>query len=727
MKRILILLACCFPLWVQAQQITEAQKQKALQTASQFCELLTKYCGGQRTLTTQIQALCSGADCSVYDDFLNNEETSLNTYLTAIQRKHPSKFVLQVSDPTLSNAQVYYEPEMSASTAWGSMGIGDMSVTTQIPQLGITKYTNAFVVFNITQVIPALQKTTERKLIYDTNAGKISAYITGSGTYLSYLNGLYSMSQKDYRKSITCFEQAASNKRAAFKSRCYFLAMTCSFYLGDTQSALRYSEMCGDPFYEYSLKAALAGMDGQLDGAFSYYSKCLQLIEASGNKYNAQTRGSVYMNMGILYAHSELSQRNNKESILYLKKAMENGEPTAGFFLYNFYACGIYGKDDLTPEEALQALQWSAEHGYPIARYTWAWECIFMNEEEAFKQFRELAGEGNPMAMSCLGALYLRHGDDAEGKEWLRKALSSRRLDNTVKEYHALLGESWPRSRADIQGVLDGTLPLPFIEGEPTQADVQPSTQPQANPALADSTFTDTQPQTPPSSSTSTSASTVTHTGGSSTPSYSYHSRRGGFNEAKDAYWGGLSVGYVQKSWVYEDENGSQNIGMFDDDKYVHGVQAGIRIDPQFNYGLGINTGLFYEYYTSKSDEQTDEYGTYHYRLEEHGLYMPIDFKFTMNFSEWFQLSLYGGIGLDYGVKGKIYGRADGETFGDEDLYGSDSDVKRFNASLEYGGAIRIKRLQLNFTLAKGLIKKTGEGYTVKQNKPFAITATVCF
>lgn len=75
------------PIFAVGQQPTSAQQQTALQCAKQFCDLLMRYSNGERTLNTQINALCSGADCSAFDDIKTNKEVTLRNYLMAIDRK----------------------------------------------------------------------------------------------------------------------------------------------------------------------------------------------------------------------------------------------------------------------------------------------------------------------------------------------------------------------------------------------------------------------------------------------------------------------------------------------------------------------------------------------------------------------------------------------------------------------------------------------------------------
>ena len=187
-----------------------------------------------------------------------------------------------------------------------------------------------------------------------------------------------------------------------------------------------------------------------------------------------------------------------------------------------------------------------------------------------------------------------------------------------------------------------------------------------------------------------------------------------------------LSAGYVQKYWSYDFDGVKEKVDVFGEDKFTHGIQVGIRVDPQFGYGFGINTGLYYEYYFDKSQDFYDSDIDYYLRSEEHSLYMPVHFKYSMNFSRWFQLALYGGVGLDCGLKGMIYARSYGETIYSQSLYDDDLDMKRFNASLEYGAAIRIRRVQFNFTMSNGLVNMAGgDGYKVKQGKTMNITMSV--
>ncbi len=199
------------------------------------------------------------------------------------------------------------------------------------------------------------------------------------------------------------------------------------------------------------------------------------------------------------------------------------------------------------------------------------------------------------------------------------------------------------------------------------------------------------------------------------------------FNRKKDDYVGGFSVGYFRKQWTYENNGKKEKLGIFDNKDYLQGVQAGLRIDPQFGWGIGMNSGVFYEFCWAKSETERDRYGVYHYTYNEHGLYVPVHLKYTMNFSEWFQLSFYGGAGLNYVFSGKVKLKDDYGTDYSEDVFDAD-DMKRFNVMLEYGASIRIKALQFDFTMSQGLTKwSDASDYKLKQGRPFSVAATICF
>lgn len=197
------------PIIAQAQisMVTESQKQEALQKVTDFCSLLTQWSNGQRTLDSQIYALCSGNDCSAFDDVTTMNETTLRNYLLGIQKKYPIELSLQVSNPSLSS--IVYQPIINFSL--NSETIGNGYVNAQVES-----YSNAFLVYNVNHTIMGTKDL--RKIIYDVKLSKITAYIKGDGTFVSILEGLTMFTRKDYQSAISKFEYAKSNKRASYNN-----------------------------------------------------------------------------------------------------------------------------------------------------------------------------------------------------------------------------------------------------------------------------------------------------------------------------------------------------------------------------------------------------------------------------------------------------------------------------------------------------------------------------
>lgn len=201
----------------------------------------------------------------------------------------------------------------------------------------------------------------------------------------------------------------------------------------------------------------------------------------------------------------------------------------------------------------------------------------------------------------------------------------------------------------------------------------------------------------------------------------------------------GVSMGYVSKQWKYKYTDGSKDKGSIFDDKPLNGFQAGIRWNPQFQHGFGLNTGLYYEYYEDKSELQSDKdswgWFNYYMKMYEHNLHFPIHAEYRMHFSEDIQVFLYGGISLDYALYCKFDYFEDGYTdpYGsiDEDIYATADmlpDVRRFNASWSFGGGVTYRAFQLNAGTRMGFMNMSGSSeYKVTQNNPFQITLSFMF
>ena len=208
------------------------------------------------------------------------------------------------------------------------------------------------------------------------------------------------------------------------------------------------------------------------------------------------------------------------------------------------------------------------------------------------------------------------------------------------------------------------------------------------------------------------------------------------FNSPRTKSFWGFVAGYTSKLWSKETPDGNvTNVGLFDS-SWLHGIQFGIRYNPLFKYGFGLNTGLYYEYYHYKSalieDFNAAEQYYYYNTLNEHAIRFPLHVEYRLNFAKSFQLFFYGGFTAEYAFLGNMSKTRQGEytPFEDnKDIYGSIiPSGERYNVAFSYGGGIRIGAIQFNVSTEKGLINVSpSKEYVLKQNKPLNIAMSIMF
>lgn len=716
MKKLLVLLLSCIPLFSTAQSLTTAQREKALQCATKFCDLLVRYSEGERTLNTQINAICSGADCSAFDDIKTDKEVTLRNYLLAIQQKYPKSLAMTISTPSLANSQTYIEPVFGGGREW------DINNQTESLSLTIKDINNFYVLFNVVQTYPTLGKTISKKIIYDVDKDKITAFITGDGTYMNFLNGLTAFADKDYRKAIGFFDKAAQSDRSSLKKGCLTFAMYSAIRLSDYQTALYYAKMLNNPLLEEYFECAYEIANDQYIQAYEHALKVEQLLGSTLDISDA-FKGQIYLMLGLCNSDIRWSKADLSKALKYylLADSLDNWQ--AGYEIFRIYS--IYNNRFTDVKTATKALIKSALAGYPLAFFPLANLTEKLksedSKEEAFKWYSKAAASGSYLGAANIGRHLIEKGEKKEGVEWLEATLEGTELDNEIAEFNLIFGENvaWPNSRSDVEVLLNKTIASTPSSGTPT-------------PNLANSN-TQSNNTTPSTSGNTGSTNSYISNSSSHNSNHTSYSNSGStsskkFNENKNPSQGGISFGYVEKEWKYSYDDYSENVNVFGEPGSTKGIQIGIRANPQFGYGFGLSTGLYYEYYFGKSlDTYSVDDIDYRFHIKEHCLYFPFHFKYNMNFSSWFQLSFYGGIGLDLGLKGKISAKSGKETLSSFSMYDKDLDMKRFNTSLEYGASVRFKYFQFDLSVGKGLINMSGnKDYTVKQNKILSLCLTIC-
>lgn len=181
------------------------------------------------------------------------------------------------------------------------------------------------------------------------------------------------------------------------------------------------------------------------------------------------------------------------------------------------------------------------------------------------------------------------------------------------------------------------------------------------------------------------------------------------WNSPLHRYPWGISLAYTQKSFK---ENGGEKHGWWRESG-MSGVQVGVKYNPQFDHGLGINTGIYYEYYydSSTSIKVPERFNMDDHckaTLQEHDIYVPIHAEFSVHISKRFRIFVFGGLGIDYTLSAKeTLGNCDesSESFngtGNDDAYDAVG-YNKFGATLDYGGGFSIEGLQIRVTKGTGL------------------------
>ncbi len=433
-------------------------------------------------------------------------------------------------------------------------------------------------------------------------------------------------------------------------------------------------------------------------------------------------KGAQY-NLGVCYKKGEGVTQSYTEAAKWFRKAAEQGHKGAQYYL------GLcYYKGEGVTQSYTEAVKWyrkAAEQGDAGAQLRLGvcydnGEGVTQSYTEAAKWFRKAAEQGDAEAQLRLGVCYC-YGEGVtqsytEAAKWYRKAAEQGEDLGEVKLKLAKNGLAL--CEAGIK------------EEESMAAESSRSTAQQGNTSTPSSS-TSTSTSSTYSGSTSgtyTGSTSSTYTGSSYTPSstYKYRSHR----KTEDLDWVGLSLGYVQKRWRYYEDGEVDDVGMFDEQKLLNGVQVGLTFSPKFVAGFGIQTGLFYEYFYAKSSEYYDDYdyptrNTYN----EHNLYVPFHLKYDFNLGSKIYLGLFGGVGIDCIVVGKVKWV---DTYYDDTYYEESvldiCDQKRFNASWEVGGTFRYRNFQLGYTYSRGLMNHSYDpAYEVKQNKPMRLNMTLFF
>ncbi len=145
----------------------------------------------------------------------------------------------------------------------------------------------------------------------------------------------------------------------------------------------------------------------------------------------------------------------------------------------------------------------------------------------------------------------------------------------------------------------------------------------------------------------------------------------------------GLTVGYISKQIKYSYEGETEKepwIGLKEGTSST-ALAVGFTLTPEFKYGIGIQTGLYYEWCSEESEGV---------RASEHALAVPVRLQYRYEIIPDLSIFLYTGPKFDFGLAFPI--TYDGEKM---DVYKEEDAPKRFRMLWGLGAGIQWKTLQL--------------------------------
>ena len=504
------------------------------------------------------------------------------------------------------------------------------------------------------------------------------------------------------------------------------LAISVAAWGQITLDELQKKANAGDADSQYRL--AMAYYNGEAGLTKSYTDAVKWLRKAA-----AQNHAVACYNLAVSYKKGNGVTANMNEAVKWCRKAAELGLDEAQYDMGRYYEDGEFVKR--SGAEVVKWYQKAAEQGHVSACTNLGavyakGELVDVDIEKAKKWFRIAADKGDSIAQYDLGYLYDMEDEDELAKLWYTKA-----ADQGYMQAQFMLGDL-----LFVEAITssDGKVALDWLKKAAAQGDEDAlELIPEVEDWIADIEMLE-----------EARAATKRQEAAAAAPKTSYNYTPKTYNMFNEPYWDerwwGFSIGYVQKHWLYRpkpkfisDYGDVEEIyGVFADEgeaQAAHGIQIGIRYEPEFGHGFGLNTGLFYEFYTDHSMNYYDNAG-YEFKTvwEEHSLNIPMHLEFRANFDEAFQLFAYGGGSVDLGLSstmGNYYYYYEDFISDKVNVYGRDVEMTRFNASWEAGFGVRFNSIQLQCQMSRGLINMAEHDaeYTVIQNKPLTLTLSWMF
>lgn len=206
--------------------------------------------------------------------------------------------------------------------------------------------------------------------------------------------------------------------------------------------------------------------------------------------------------------------------------------------------------------------------------------------------------------------------------------------------------------------------------------------------------------------------------------------------QPSDNYWFGLTVGYVSKNMkatAYgESATGSFIFAGESGKTFTPAMRLGLTMNPTFKYGIGLRTGLFFEYGIESLPEAAETPAGEIVDMTGHdiGLSVPLQLSYRYEVISKLSLMLYTGPIFDFGLaRIASYPGAESENIYAYDIYSGQPGYSGFNCLWGIGAGIQWDHLRLDIGGDFGMVNKypSGGSARLNWNKPVYVTLTWLF
>lgn len=443
---LLILFLSLFSSSILAQEITALQRQRALDKAARFCELLSQYSsGGENYLENdgKIFELCTSEKISTYDDIEGNKEDILVTYLFNILGNYHNKLQMTFSKPEIE--EVFGIP------------VFDFHTTTNPLQdeREVAEFNDVYIIVKTQQTMPSISKSTSRKIIYSLNEDKIIAFTNADSPFINLQKAFIAFASYDYNSVINNVDKVLAVKRIdyAMKYEAYLVALMSALFQNDIEKIKKYGSHLDKGIY-----SGYVGLWYYANGNYSDAISHLEMADYETNEHFLFVLGVAYS----MPSSMPSSKHDITKSKYYFEKGIKAKDPDVVRQSAYFYAVlalndssfGV-GKDKI-----ITMLTKAAELDYQPAYLPLS---ILYEEKQDFEESAvwsySAAMCGSNIGKAMAGKYFLENFTDEKrrkiGLDCLKEAASS----DIDAELNALVSNcgllpKFPRDKTDLLKVL---------------------------------------------------------------------------------------------------------------------------------------------------------------------------------------------------------------------------------------------------------------------------------